>query len=115
MYLIDVPPPTISGLLHMGHVFSYAQMDFLARFHMARGKVVYPFCFDNNGVPTARLAAQEGIEDPQEIEKMSHAYAERYRNLFSSMRFDFANNPSYCTLSDETRQLANTSLRNLRT
>jgi len=113
MYLIDVPPPTISGLLHMGHVFSYAQMDFLARFHMARGEVVYPFCFDNNGVPTARLAAQEGIEDPQEIEKMSHVYAERYRDLFSNMRFAFANNPSYCSLSDETRLLANTSLQDL--
>ena len=31
-YLIDVPPPTISGLLHMGHVFSYCHMDFIARY-----------------------------------------------------------------------------------
>ena len=55
-FVIDTPPPTVSGLLHMGHVFSYTQADFVARFHRMRGKdVFYPMGFDDNGLPTERL------------------------------------------------------------
>ena len=55
-FVIDTPPPTVSGLLHMGHVFSYTQADFVARFMRMRGKdVFYPMGFDDNGLPTERL------------------------------------------------------------
>ena len=55
-FVIDTPPPTVSGLLHMGHVFSYTQADFVARFWRMRGKdVFYPMGFDDNGLPTERL------------------------------------------------------------
>src|SRR6516225_3642145 len=55
-FLIGCPPPTISGNLHMGHVFSYAQMDFIARYHRhIKGEyLVYPYCYDNNGLPTEK-------------------------------------------------------------
>ncbi|MFM7620216.1 MAG: valine--tRNA ligase [Alphaproteobacteria bacterium] len=55
-FVIDTPPPTVSGLLHMGHIFSYTQADFVARFQRMQGKdVFYPMGFDDNGLPTERL------------------------------------------------------------
>jgi valyl-tRNA synthetase len=55
-FVIDTPPPTVSGLLHMGHVFSYTQADFVARYQRMQGKdVFYPMGFDDNGLPTERL------------------------------------------------------------
>lgn len=55
-YSIDTPPPTVSGLIHMGHMFSYTQMDIIARYHRLRGKnIFYPFGFDDNGLPTERM------------------------------------------------------------
>ncbi|NLP04904.1 class I tRNA ligase family protein [Candidatus Fermentibacteria bacterium] len=53
LYTIDTPPPTVSGMIHMGHVFSYVQAEVLARYHRMRGEeVFYPFCFDDNGLPS---------------------------------------------------------------
>ena len=55
-FSIDTPPPTISGNLHLGHVYSYSQTDFMARFWLMKGHdVFYPMGFDDNGLPTERL------------------------------------------------------------
>ena len=60
IFSIDTPPPTVSGKLHMGHVFSYTQTDFIARFQRMIGKsVFYPIGFDDNGLPTERLIEKE--------------------------------------------------------
>ena len=54
-YVVDTPPPTVSGSLHIGHIFSYTQTDALVRFHRMRGKsVFYPIGWDDNGLPTER-------------------------------------------------------------
>lgn len=56
IYSIDSPPPTVSGEMHLGHAFSYAQQDFIARYKRMRGfNVFYPFGTDDNGLPTERL------------------------------------------------------------
>lgn len=55
LFIVDTPPPTVSGSLHIGHVFSYSHTDFFARYKRMKGfNIFYPMGWDDNGLPTER-------------------------------------------------------------
>jgi len=71
IFSIDTPPPYISGRMHIGHAFSYAQQDFIARFKRMKENVFYPFGTDDNGLPTERF-----IEKINNVKSKNMARAE---------------------------------------
>ena len=70
LFLIDTPPPTLSGKMHIGHAFSYAQTDFIARYKRMRGfNVFYPFGTDDNGLATEKLVQKEMRVDLRKLSR----------------------------------------------
>ena len=67
LFTVDTPPPTVSGKMHIGHAFSYAQQDFMVRFHRMKGdNVFYPFGTDDNGLATERLIeSSKGVKSSE--------------------------------------------------
>jgi valyl-tRNA synthetase len=122
-FVIDTPPPTVSGLLHMGHIFSYTQADFIARYQRMIGKTVfYPIGFDDNGLPTERLVEkvkniravnmkrQEFIDICSEVVKESE---EEFRKLFKSIALSVDWSLEYQTISKHSRTISQMSFLDL--
>ncbi len=60
IFIVDTPPPTVSGKLHIGHVFSYTHADLICRYQKMLGKnVFYPMGFDENGLPTEKFVTKK--------------------------------------------------------
>ncbi|MDB2414307.1 class I tRNA ligase family protein [Rickettsiales bacterium] len=122
-FVIDTPPPTVSGLLHMGHVFSYTQADFIARYQRMSGKTVfYPMGFDDNGLPTERLvektkkvrASNMSREDFIELcNGVSEEARKEYRDLFQSIALSVDWQQEYHTVSAESRKISQMSFLDL--
>ena len=123
VYSIDTPPPTVSGDIHVGHVFSYSQTEMLARYKRLMGKnVFYPFGFDDNGLPTERLVEKEIKKRAHEIGReefnkkcieITDRYEEEFKELFLKMGFSVDWNLKYKTVSDETMRLSQKSFLDL--
>ena len=48
-FVVDTPPPTVSGSLHVGHVFSYTHQDLIVRYQRMKGKnIAYPMGWDES-------------------------------------------------------------------
>ena len=89
IYSIDTPPPTVSGELHMGHVYGYVQQDFTARFRRMIGyNVFYPFGFDDNGIATERFIEREKGVKAKELgrKKFSELCSEETKKIENLMK-----------------------------
>jgi valyl-tRNA synthetase len=122
-FVIDTPPPTVSGVLHMGHIFSYTQADFVARYQRMSGKdVFYPMGFDDNGLPTERLVEKiKGVRGStmpraefvalcREVVKEAE---DEFRTLFKSTALSVDWRKEYQTISDDVRKLSQASFVDL--
>ncbi len=115
-YLIDTPPATISGGkgLHIGHIFSYTQADIIARYHRYLGKdLIYPQCFDNNGLPTLKAASNKKIRGTENILKFSIDKSKEYFETFNDAGIQFGDQ-EYHTFSDSSIRIAHKAFHKLK-
>lgn len=118
-YSIDTPPPTVSGSLHIGHIFSYTQTDIIARYKRLQGfAIFYPFGFDDNGLPTERYvekkkgvtAGQLGrsafiklcLSETQDVEA-------QFKELWQRMGLSVDWSQCYATIDERTRRISQAS------
>jgi len=123
VYSIDTPPPTVSGEIHLGHIFSYTQAEFIARYKRMRGySVFYPFGLDNNGLPTELLiekkfdttAEKLGREKFIELVRNEvHIYNELYINLWKKMGVSSDWSLLYQTISPQVQRVSQKSFLEL--
>ncbi len=119
IYSIDTPPPTVSGSLHIGHIFSYTQAEMIARFKRMQGyNVFYPFGFDDNGLPTERLVEkEEGIiaknllrsEFIKRCTQTSIKYETEFKEMWQSLGFSVDWSLQYETINPMTMRLSQKS------
>ncbi len=116
IYSIDTPPPTVSGKIHIGHIFSYTQAEIIARFKRMSGyNVFYPMGYDNNGIPTEQLVEKELWINIKDVERKDFiaqclSVVEKYKHIYSDLRkslglsIDWSR--TYTTISPEVQQIA---------
>ena len=123
IFSIDTPPPTVSGNLHIGHVFSYTHTDMIARYKRLRGlSVFYPMGFDDNGLPTERFVEKKHKTKAhlhqrsdfialclKESEAVEHSFAQLWRTLGLSIDWS----QTYSTISEKSRRIAQQSFLDL--
>ncbi len=122
VYSIDTPPPTVSGNMHIGHAFSYAQEDFIARFKRMNENVFYPFGTDDNGLPTERLIEKtKGVKSKdmsraefirlclRTLKEITPEFILDWKKLGVSCDYDV----SYSTIDENSRKISQKSFLEL--
>lgn len=127
IYSIDTPPPTVSGAMHIGHVFSYSQQDFIARFERMfliskNGSVFYPFGTDDNGLPTERLVEKMNNVKSKDMsrEDFIRLCLKTLKEILPNFIQDWKNigiscdyNVSYSTIDNNSRKISQKSFIDL--
>jgi valyl-tRNA synthetase len=122
-FSIDTPPPTVSGKLHIGHVFSYTHTEIMSRYKRMKGfNVYYPFGYDDNGLPTEILTEKENKTrsfkvDRKKFREMCLETGKKFSGLFQglwktlgySCDFDSA----YSTISESSQKISQWSFVDL--
>lgn len=119
LYSIDTPPPTVNGSLHIGHIFSYAQAEMIARFKRMQGyNIFYPFGFDDNGLPTERLVEKvlgvRASEMPrstfsEHCLSITENYEKEFKDLWQSLGFSCDWNLQYETIGPLAQRISQRS------
>jgi valyl-tRNA synthetase len=122
-YSIDTPPPTVSGNLHMGHVYSYSHPDIMARFWRMNGRnVFYPMGYDDNGLPTERLVERRlGVSALRVGRKtfiercleLSEELEQDYQALWQRLGLSVDWRYLYRTIDDQSRHISQRSFVDL--
>jgi valyl-tRNA synthetase len=80
----------------MGHIFSYTQADLIIQYNKMKGKkLLYPFCFDNNGLPTEKLGLKNGLKNQEDIINLSLDTSKDYKKLFDDINIKFSDHQYY--------------------
>ena len=123
IYSIDTPPPYISGKMHIGHAFSYAQQDFIVRFMRMKGlNIFYPFGTDDNGLPTERFIEKTNNVKSKDmgrtefinlclktLKKVTPACVQDFADLGISADYDL----HYSTIDNHSRKISQKSFIDL--
>lgn len=123
IYSVDTPPPTVSGALHIGHIFSYTQAEIIVRHRRMKGfNIFYPFGFDDNGLPTERFVEKErqvkGAKmDRREFRQLCtetvQEAEEEFRSMWKSLGFSADWSLGYVTIDDLSRRISQKSFIDL--
>ncbi|HEV2916630.1 MAG TPA: valine--tRNA ligase [Candidatus Babeliales bacterium] len=123
LYTIDTPPPTVSGSLHIGHIFSYTQTDIIARYKRMQGySVIYPFGFDDNGLPTERFVEKRIKESAYKLGRSAfierclaetHIIEEEFKVLWQRMGLSVNWDKAYSTIAASVRRISQASFLDL--
>ena len=123
VFSIDTPPPTVSGKIHIGHIFSYTQTEMIARYKRLSGcSVFYPFGFDDNGLPTERLVEKETGKTASLIGREAFSnlcletalkYQAEFKELFDRLGVSADWNLAYHTVSKESSKISQRSFLEL--
>ncbi len=123
LYSIDTPPPTVSGNLHMGHLYSHTLQDFAARFHrMRETETLFPFGYDDNGIASERLTERElGIDHAEytrrEFQEKCRTVCREYERSFTddlqslAMSIDWSR--TYKTIEPRVQRISQLSFLDL--
>jgi valyl-tRNA synthetase len=119
IFSIDTPPPTVSGSLHIGHIFSYTHTDIIARKKRMDGfRVFYPMGFDDNGLATERFVEKKNktkahLMKRSEFIKLcldeSHAAEQDFEKLWRAMGLSIDWTKTYSTIAPNVRKVSQLS------
>jgi len=123
VFSIDTPPPTVSGSLHIGHIYSYTHQDLIARFKRMRGfNVFYPQGFDDNGLATERFVEKKNnikaslMKRSEFVDiclKESHAAEKDFAELYKKMALSIDWSKTYSTIDSKVRKISQYSFIDL--
>ncbi len=123
VFSIDTPPPTVSGSLHIGHIFSYTHTDIIARYKRMSGyNIFYPMGFDDNGLATERFVEKKHqtkahLMKRAEFIKLcleeSGIVEKEFENLWKQMGLSIDWSKTYSTISKKARRISQYSFIDL--
>ncbi len=119
IFSLDTPPPTVSGIMHIGHAMGYSQADFAMRFHRMLGKeIFYPFGFDDNGLATERFVEKKAKvrgnsmsrkEFKELCLKVTKETEDKLRQKWKSLGISPDWNQVYRTIDDNSQRISQLS------